>query len=278
VTAPDAPARPNGEETTAVVGTSDTLVVIPSLATPANQALLVRALTALRAGGAPAATADLFLVLDGPGTAIDAVARAAADVWRRPPPCPEAFVSPANARRGLVTAVREGVACFLAPAWHTGRPSWRYLVLLEDGVIVTSGWSAVLRRTLDAHPEMGWVACGQVGRPATPWTTFASMMTRACAEATQGPDLVFAPHHFDDADWVLRAQRAGFRPHATVALVDHPQGRTSQAETPAEDWALLQAHRAFFEYRWGIPDMPWASMPVHQPCPACAADGASPAR
>jgi hypothetical protein len=122
---------------------------------------------------------------------------------------------------------------------------------------------------------MGWVACGQVGRPATPWTTFASMMTRACAEATQGPDLVFAPHHFDDADWVLRAQRAGFRPHATVALVDHPQGRTSQAETPAEDWALLQAHRAFFEHRWGLPDMPWAAMPVHQPCPACATDGAA---
>jgi hypothetical protein len=166
-------------------------------------------------------------------------------------------------RRGLVPAYRVGFARFAA-----GR--WSRLVLLEDNVLVTPGWFDALSRTLDAHPEFGWVACGQLENAHAPFTSLCSMLTREAALALDGgPDLAFAPCQFDDGDMFMRLLAKGFTPHAVDHKVSHPEARTSREGTEADDWALIEAHRVTFMQRWGIADFPWDRVPVHRRCEQC---------
>jgi len=166
-------------------------------------------------------------------------------------------------RRGLVAAYRAGFA-------HFASGTWSHLILLEDGITVTPGWDTLMRRTLDAHPEFGWVACGQIENLRAPFTSLCSMMTREAALATNGgQDLLFAPCQFDDGDMFMRLMKAGFRPHAVLHLVHHPISRTSRQGTLQDDLALMEAHRLLFQERWGMADFTWDKVPVHRGCGQC---------
>jgi hypothetical protein len=177
----------------------------------------------------------------------------------------------AEGRRGLVAAYRVGFDAFAN--WTTVNDTpYRRLVLLEDGLVLTDAWATfdALTRTLDAHPEFGWVACGQLENEHAPFTSLCSMLTRECALALDGgPDLAFAPCQFDDGDLFMRALKAGFRPHAVPHKVSHPEARTSRVGTIEDDWQLIEAHRAIFRDRWGLYDFPWAQVPVHRGCGKC---------
>lgn len=222
----------------------DTLVILPTIAGRCEPAASVL--------HDAANGFDVFVVLDGMTDVDD---RAHLRFWP---------VQQKWERRGLVAGTNDGFAHFLAGAWS-------HLILLEDGLTLTPGWDTALRRTLDAHPGFGWVACGQIENDKAPFTTFCSMMTRACAEKVRGLDPVFSPCQFDDGDLFMRCLVAGFTPHAVTHKVHHPEARTSRVGTVEDDWALIEAHRGIFAARWGLPDFRWDLVPVHKPCVGCMA-------
>lgn len=168
-------------------------------------------------------------------------------------------------RRGLVAAYNAGFT-------YARRHGYGYVQLLEEGVRVTHGWDTAMRRTLDAHPEFGWVACGQKENPAAPFTALCSLLHREALLKVEGLDPLFAPDQFDDGDLFMRLRGHGYMPHAVDHRVLHPVSRTSRNGTVPEDVARMWAHKALFAERHGIPDMPWASVPVHAPCEACTAE------
>lgn len=158
-------------------------------------------------------------------------------------------------RRGLVGAYNAGFREFLAG-------EWTWLALLEDGVRVPHHWDEFLRLVLASDPQIGWAACTQVENRHARFTAFASLMSRPCAEALGGLDELFAPEQFDDGDALMRARQAGFRPVGTTCQVWHPRSRTSVAHSPAVEAERLETHRRLFEQRWGLPDVPWDTVPV----------------
>jgi hypothetical protein len=237
---------------------ADTLIVLPTIG--ANVGKACEALRAVAVDEwTEAPTPDVLLVLDGCSPRdLDRLGDVAFDASHR-----TVSADMSDARRGLVTAYRAGFARFAAGDWSR-------LVLLEDNILVTPGWFDALTRTLDAHPEFGWVACGQLENEHAPFTSLCSMLTRECALALDGgPDLAFAPCQFDDGDLFMRALKAGFRPHAVPHKVSHPEARTSRVGTIEDDWQLIEAHRAIFRDRWGLYDFPWAQVPVHRGCGRC---------
>src|SRR2546422_465859 len=141
----------------AVLSMTDTLVVLATLGS--NAALWMEAVIALREHATiPFA---LFVILDG-GTETQVA-------WLREQRAVGIDVCPL--RRGLVPAYNVGFRYFLQ---HT----YTYLHLLEEGVTVTPGWDTALRRTLDAHPDFGWVACTQEENPKTRFTAYCSLLHR----------------------------------------------------------------------------------------------------
>lgn len=169
-------------------------------------------------------------------------------------------------RRGLVGAYNAGLAFF-----H-GNDRFTHLWQMEDGATAQAGLDVGLARALVAHPRFGWVGASQVENPRAPFTAMCSMLTREAAAALGYYDLAFAPYHFEDADAVMRLRQVGFMPHGVTAKVSHPAGMTSMPEVERSfSQTLLEAHRWLFQQRWGMPDMAWDMMPVHDPftCRAC---------
>lgn len=166
-------------------------------------------------------------------------------------------------RVGLVAAVNEGFR------WFLSREDWHFLVILEDGITVAPGWDDRLRRTLIAHPQFGWVACGQIENALAPFTSFCSMMTKSCAERVGGLDPMFTPCQFDDGDLFMRCVAHGFKPHGVEWKVSHPRSRTSRDWSEADDIALMRKHQELFRMRWGMSDMPWSLVPIHAVCEVC---------
>jgi hypothetical protein len=235
----------------------DTLIVLPTIAErQAEAAALLATLTT---------DADVLVVLDGE---------------RLPDVLPESRhgrlvrYNHSLTRRGLVHAYRCGFE-------HLLRDTWQFLVMLEDGLTLTPGWDTAMRRTLTAHPQFGWVACGSIEHATAPFTPTCSMFTREAALATDGgPDLWFAPCQVDDGDMLLRLRSKGFAPHAVTHKVHHPVGRTSETEAERA-WSLtgMQAHLWLLQQRWGVPDIDWSrELPMHDPysCLACQGVGACP--
>jgi hypothetical protein len=238
---------------------TDTLIVLPTIG--ANVEKACAALASVRDATEPGSPYRILVVADecthDQRMALSDAANVAAHGW-------SPVVNASDDRRGLVPAYRAGFAT-LERMSDVGR-----LVLLEDNVRVNPGWFDALTRTLDAHPEFGWVACGQLENDNAPFTSLCSMLTRECALALDGgPDLAFAPCQFDDGDMFMRALKAGFRPHAVPHKVSHPEARTSRVGTIEDDWQLIEAHRAIFRDRWGLYDFPWAAVPVHRGCELC---------
>ncbi len=230
---------------------TDTLIILPTIG--ANVEKAREAVAALRI---TRVQSEVLLVADE--VELDALADAFSGLG------PVRIAEICDERRGLVPAYRVGFEDFAAD------PQYGRLVLLEDNVLVNAGWFDVLTRTLDAHPEFGWVACGQQENANAPFTSLCSMLTRAAALALDGgPDLAFAPCQFDDGDMMMRLMAKGFAPHAVEHKVSHPQARTSREGTEADDWALIEAHRVTFMQRWGLYDFPWADVPVHRGCGEC---------
>lgn len=226
---------------------ADTLVILPTIGANVSPARRI-----LNAINAEPHNYDIMLILDAPDPQRPVDWESHATIVR---------VNPE--RRGLVAATNDGFAHFLAGPWS-------HLVILEDGLTLTPGWDTALRRMLDAHPDFGWVACGQVENDRAPFTAFCSMMTRACAEKVRGLDPIFSPCQFDDGDLFLRCVQAGFRPHAVAHKVHHPESRTSREGTVEDDWRLIEEHRVLFHARWGLRDFHWSAVPVHRGCDACA--------
>ena len=235
---------------------TDTLTVLSTLGT--NEALYIEAVTHLFAFAQ--VPTDLFVSLDE-GTE----AQVQSLLSRGNATVPSVSVDASPKRRGLVESYNAGFRYFLA------RPQYKYLHLLEEGVRVLKGWDMALRSTLDAHPDFGWVACGQVHNPGAPFTALCSLLTREAVEKVKGLDPLFAPDQFDDGDLFMRLRDFGYWPQAVPFRVLHPRSRTSRNGTQQEDYDRMLAHQQLFADRHGIPDMPWASVPVHPgDCAACA--------
>lgn len=166
-------------------------------------------------------------------------------------------------RRGLVGAYNVGFQCFLA------HEEYRYLELLEEGVVVVEGWDRTLRAVLDAHPEFGWVACGQQENTKAPFTAYCSLLHRDAVEVVRGLDYRFQPAYFDDADLLMRLRAQGYEPHGIPLLISHPTSRTSRSWDDAYDAWLLLEKRLLFALLHGVADMDWSQVPVHQPCDRC---------
>lgn len=234
------------EASSLLCGTSDTLVVLPTLASRIPQANTVLARVAEE--GVPY---DVLCIVD-----LDTDTQS------------EKLATSNAAGRVLLSGEPGGLvqAYNIGFAWFAQGP-WLQLVLLEDGVELTPGWLSRLKSVLTAHPECGWVACGHA---TTPFMPLCSMMSRGCALAVRGLDWAFAPCQFDDGDLAVRCMLAGFAPHGVAHVVGHPEGRTSVPETQrASDLERMHRHRQLFFSRYSLPDSPIPELPVHQPCDLC---------
>lgn len=172
-------------------------------------------------------------------------------------------VDAAPERRGLVGAYNVGFAYF------RDHPQYRYLELLEEGVVVVDGWDMALRRTLDAHPNFGWVACSQQENTKSTFTAYCSLLHREAVTAIGGLDWRFSPAYFDDGDLLLRLRGAGYAPHGIPVAVSHPVSRTSRSWDEHADAWLLFEKRLLFSLIHGAEDMDWSAVPVHEPCESC---------
>ena len=232
----------------------DTLIVMPSLTSRQDE--LSKCITQINARSE--LPFELLVVLDRDDeSVVDS-----GEYVPRHPMWEQGTVIYRPTRGGLLGAYNSGFAWFAAGHWDR-------LIMMEDGITVTPGWDWVLRRTLENHPEFGWVACGQLEHPV-PFTPLCSMMTRQCALAVRGLDPWFAPCQFDDADLLLRVQLAGFMPHGVPHRVSHPEGRTSVAPADRQkDLELMHRNRQKFAARWSIPDSTLPRVPIHTDCGAC---------
>ena len=161
-----------------------------------------------------------------------------------------------------------------------------YLVLLNNDAVVTDGWLAQLVALAESDPMIGMT--GPVSNYASPpqlvtsvpytdldgmhrfaarwraehlgqWLTagklsgFCLLIKRRLLDAVGGMDERFGVGFFDDDDLALRATRAGFTLAVAHDLFVHHFGSRTFAGAGIDAEALLDANRAKFAAKWGLP-------------------------
>ncbi|HEY7850961.1 MAG TPA: glycosyltransferase, partial [Ktedonobacterales bacterium] len=163
-------------------------------------------------------------------------------------------------------------------------PDSDYIVLLNDDVVVTAGWLGGLLRYLD-NPQVGLVgpvtnSCGNEACIAVDYSDIAQVddfarrytlahdgasfdiavlamyclaMRQQTAAALGELDERFRMGMFEDDDYAVRAQHAGYRVVCAEDVYVHHFGRSSFGKMTEEAHArLFDANRALFEQKWGV--------------------------
>jgi len=203
------------------------------------------------------------------------IALLAAVSWLRPEPSPEEIASPAGRP---VAEVAPTAAAPAGPPWRYGRTDARYTVIeyADLECPYCRAYFAVLKRWIDAHPEVGlqWhhlplpmhepaaskgarlVECvGEAGGHRAFWQAVEWVYThtrgdgQGLPEGLRYPDLAPAAQQCLDSDRpdaVIRAQsaaaaQANIKATPTLRLQDRESGNTLLLHGPVEGDALLSA-------------------------------------
>jgi len=172
----------------------------------------------------------------------------------------------ANARNlGWTSGVNQGLAV----------AEGEYVAWCNDDTEVTAGWAERMISVLDLNDGIGLVgpmtnyasgrqqgeAVGVGGFEISPRLVGFCMMTRAeVIEEVGGLDERFATYGFDDDDYTLRVQRAGYLAAiARGAYVKHVGHDTYNREGISLGDGLLKGWEAF-KGKWDLPpDLPYGS-------------------
>lgn len=194
-----------------------------------------------------------------------------------------------------------------------------YVVLLNNDVLVPRQWDSDLVEDLESNPGLGmigpvtnqvtgpqrrpspyalshfleWAAAwraapGRAVQPVPRLVGFCLMARRAVLDRIGGLDARFSPGMFEDDDWGVRAQMAGYRLGISTRVYVHHVGSVSFGEDREGAHALLARNRRLFERKWRrgsggdaptlyLPLAP-AIRPTGTPVMGMAPDFASPAR
>lgn len=156
-----------------------------------------------------------------------------------------------------------------------------YVVLLNNDVLVPRQWDRDLVEDLESHPDLGLIGpvtnrvTGPQQRPApyvlpqflayaAAWRAepghavqqvprlvgFCLMARRAVLERIGGLDARFSPGMFEDDDWGVRAQMAGYKLGISTRVYVHHVGSVSFGEDVEGASALLRHNGRLFQRKW----------------------------
>lgn len=159
-----------------------------------------------------------------------------------------------------------------AGAWNQGTAAsrGRYVVLLNNDVLVTAGWLGRLVRFMEATGHGIVSPAVRAGSLDYDLPTYADVFTRACFRANRwevhGGCMVIAREVFDrvglfdegfqvgtfeDVDFLWRARRAGVTMAMTGAVLVHHFGKVTQREVRKLLGNYESANAAYFLAKWG---------------------------
>ena len=159
-----------------------------------------------------------------------------------------------------------------AGAWNQGVAAsrGRYVVLLNNDVLVTPGWLGRLVHFMTGTGRGIVSPAVRTGSLNYDLPTYAEVFTRACARATRrevhGGCMVIAREVFDrvglfdegfqvgtfeDVDFLWRARRAGVTMATTGAVLVHHFGKVTQREVRKLLGDYESANAARFVAKWG---------------------------
>ncbi|MDW8137912.1 MAG: glycosyltransferase [Bacteroidota bacterium] len=172
----------------------------------------------------------------------------------------------------------------------------RFLVLLNNDVVVTPGWLERLLLPAVADPQVGLVGpvtnriSGRQRLDAVPYDeeslegleAFAAERARWYAgrtvevarlvgfcllirpelvERIGGLDTRFGIGNFEDDDYCLRARRAGFKAVMALDCFVHHHGSKTFQQLPIDYGALLLENWEKFKHKWGLPaELPYGEL------------------
>lgn len=172
--------------------------------------------------------------------------------------------------RGTVITNATNRGC--AGAWNQGiaASKGRYVVLLNNDVLVTPGWLALLVCFMETTGHGIVSPAVRTGNLNYDLPTYAEAFTRACARADRreihGGCMVIAREVFDhiglfdegfqvgtfeDVDFLWRAQHAGVTMAMTGAVLVHHFGKVTQREVRKLLGDYESANAARFMAKWG---------------------------
>lgn len=159
-----------------------------------------------------------------------------------------------------------------------------YVVLLNNDVLVPRQWDRDLVEDLTSHPERGLIGpvtnrvtgpqhrsapyalseflnyaaawrteAGHAVQPVTRLVGFCLMARRAVLERIGGLDARFSPGMFEDDDWGVRAQMAGYQLGISTRVYVHHVGSVSFGEDLDGTRALLRHNGRLFQRKWRGP-------------------------
>jgi len=162
-----------------------------------------------------------------------------------------------------------------------------YVVLLNNDVLVPRYWDQDLIADLNAHPRLGGIGpvsnrvsgpqlrraryrpsaflsyaaawrdqAGHSVQAASRLVGFCLMVRRSVLDRIGGMDMRFSPGMFEDDDFGVRAQLAGFQLGISTRVFVHHFGSVSFGDDQDQARRLLLAHQRLFRRKWRTADNP----------------------